>query len=235
MVTNSEHTSKQFDIELDAVRERILQMGELVREQFTLAMDSLDRGDTALMKQVLDLGHEVNLLEIEIDRKCNLILAQRQPEANDLRLMLTALKITTDLERIGDQAELIVRRAEMLFQRGGLSQPRFVDISHCSGLAFDMMSKSMQAFSNSDAGIASEVIRQDKQVNEEYDFITRNLIGRMLEDPRAISSALDFLFVSKAIERIGDHAKNIAEYIIFMVKGLDVRHTSIEEMEKKAL
>lgn len=235
MVTNNEHTSNQFDIELDAVKDSILQMGKLVREQFQLAMASMDSGDTALMKQVLDLGHDVNLLEIEIDRKCNLVLAQRQPEANDLRLILTALKITTDLERIGDQAELIVRRAEMLFQRGGISLPRFVDISHCSNLAFNMVAKSMEAFSQSDAGIASEVIRQDKHVNEEYDFIMRNLIGRMLEEPRAISSALDFLFVAKAIERIGDHAKNIAEYVIFMVKGLDVRHTSIEEMEKKVL
>lgn len=232
-MTNSEHTSKQFDIELDAVRNSVLKMGALVIEQFKLAMESLHSGDSALMSQVLDLGYQVNSLEIEIDRKCNLVLAQRQPEAVDLRTVLTILKITTDIERIGDQAELIVRRAEMLFHLGALNQPSSIDIRHCAGLALDMADNAMGAFSSSDASIAAQVIRQDKKVNEEYSFITRNLIGRMLEDPRYISAALDFLFVAKAIERIGDHAKNIAEYVIFMVKGHDVRHASIEEMEKK--
>jgi phosphate transport system protein len=234
-MTNSEHTSRQFDIELEAVRDGVTKMGELVRQQFRLAMESLNRGDTALMKQVLDLGYQVNSLEVEIDRKCNLILAQRQPEAVDLRTILTVLKITTDLERVGDQAELIVRRAEMLFQQGGLNLPRSVDISHCASLALSMADNAMEAFSRSDADIAAQIIRQDKKVNEEYSFITRNLICHMLEDPRFISTGLDFLFVAKAIERIGDHAKNISEYVIFMVKGLDVRHSSIEEMEKKIL
>lgn len=234
-MTNSEHTSKRFDIELDAVRDSVMQMSQLVREQFRLAIESLNNGDTALIRQVLDLGHQVNSLEVEIDRKCNLILAQRQPEAVDLRTILTVLKITTDLERMGDQAELIVRRAEMLFQLGVLNLSRFFDISHCASLASSMADNAMEAFVQSDASIATQVIRQDTQVNEEYSFITRNLICHMLEDPRYLSAVLDFLFVAKAIERIGDHAKNISEYVIFMVKGYDVRHTSIEEMEKKAL
>jgi len=195
----------------------------------------LNNGDTALIKQVLDLGYEVNNLEVEIDRKCKLVLAQRQPEAIDLRTVLTVLKITTDIERIGDQTELIVRRAEMLFQQGALNLPRSVDISHCAALASGMADKAMEAFALSDAGIATQVIRQDKQVNEEYSYITRNLIGHMLEHPRSITAALDFLFVAKAIERIGDHAKNISEYVIFMVKGHDVRHTSIEEIERSTL
>jgi len=235
LTTNNEHISKRFDLELDAVRVGVIRMGELVRQQFRLAMESLSSGDTALIGLVLDLGYEVNQMEIEIDRKCNLVLARRQPEAVDLRFVLTVLKITTDLERIGDQAELIARRVEVLLQQGGLSLPRFVDVSHCAGLASAMVDSAMEAFSLSDAGMASEVIRRDKQVNEEYSFITRNLIGRMLEDPRAITAALDFLFMSKAIERIGDHAKNISEYVIFMVKGQDVRHASLEEMEQKAL
>ena len=235
MTTNSEHTSKQFDSDLDAIKSSVMQMGEMVREQFRIATESLDRGDTAMMKQVLDLGHQVNALEMEIDRKCNLILAKRQPEANDLRTILTVLKITTDIERIGDQSELIVRRAEMLFEQGMLNLPHSVDISHCATLALGMVDRSLEAFVRSDVGSAAQVIRQDKQVNEEYAFITRNLVGRMLENPRSISATLDFLFVAKAIERIGDHAKNIAEYVIFMVKGNDVRHSSIEEMERKAL
>ena len=234
-MTNSEHTSKRFDIELDAVRDSVMQMSQLVREQFRLAIESLNNGDAALIRQVLDLGHQVNSLEVEIDRKCNLILAQRQPEAVDLRTILTVLKITTDLERMGDQAELIVQRAEMLFQQGEINLPRFVDISNYASLASSMADNAMEAFSLSDASIASQVIRQDQKVNEEYNFITRNLMCHMLEEPRSMSAALDFLFVAKAIERIGDHAKNISEYVIFMVKGHDVRHTSIEEMEKKAL
>ena len=234
-MTNNEHTSRQFDIELDAVRSSVMQMGGLVKEQFQLAMESLNSGDTVLMRQVLDLGYQVNGMEVEIDRKCKLILAQRQPEAIDLRTILTVLKITTDLERMGAQTELIVRRAEMLFQSGRLNLPRSVDINNCASLASGMADKSMEAFARSDAGIATQVIRQDKQVNEEYSFITRNLVGCMLEDPRFISAALDFLFVAKAIERIGDHAKNISEYVIFMVTGHDVRHSSIEEMESKVL
>lgn len=234
-MTNSEHTSKRFDIELDTVRGSVMQMGRLVREQFRLAIDCLNNSDTALIRQVLDLGYQVNSLEVEIDRKCNLILAQRQPEAVDLRTILTVLKITTDLERIGDQAELIVRRAETLFQLGELNLPHFVDISHCASLALSMADNAMEAFDRSNVSIATEVIRQYEKVNEEYGYITRNLICRMLENPRAITEALDFLFVVKAIERIGDHAKNISEYVIFMVKGHDVRHISIEEMEKIAL
>ncbi|MFA6971324.1 MAG: phosphate signaling complex protein PhoU [Gallionella sp.] len=232
---NSEHTSSRFDTELDAARNSVMQMGELVREQFRLAIESLHSGDTVLMRRVLDLGGRVNSLEVDIDRKCNLILAQRQPEAIDLRTILTALKITTDLERIGDQTELIIGRAEMLLQHGVLDLPRSVDISHCASLALNMADNAMEAFARSDTSIASQVIRQNEKVNEEYDFITRNLICHMLEEPRSITAALGFLCVIKAIERIADHAKNISEYVIFMVKGYDVRHASIEEMEKKAL
>lgn len=233
MATNDAHTSRRFDAELDSVKGRIMQMGTQVREQFRLAMACVGNGDAASIRQVLDEGYGVNRLEMEIDHQCNLVLAQRQPEANDLRLILTALKITTDLERTGAQAELIARRAEMLFQRGAITLPRFVDLGHFHGMALDMLDKSLEAFNRSDAALAGEVIRQDKLVNEEYEFIARNLVGRMLEDPRAISSALDFLFISKAIERIGDHAKNVAAYVIFMVKGVDVRHTPVDELGSK--
>lgn len=234
-MTNSEHTSKRFDIELDAVKDGVIHMGELVKEQFRLAMESLKDGDQILMRKTLDLGFEVNSLEVEIDRKCNLVLAQRQPEAVDLRFILTVLKITTDLERIGDQAELIVHRAETLFQQRGIGQHLSLDTSRCASMVLHMAENAMEAFAKSDANIASQIIRQDQKVNEEYNFITRNLISHMLEDPRSITTALDYLFIAKAIERIGDHAKNISEYVIFMVKGEDVRHSSIEEMEKKTL
>jgi phosphate transport system protein len=230
----TEHTSKQFDIELDDVKNSIIEMGGMAIKQFKVAMKSLDGGDPDLIRQVLHLGQQVNKLEVEIDRKCNLILAQRQPEANDLRRILTVLKITGDIERIGDQTELIIRRAETLLQQGGLKSPRLTDLDHCADLALSMTYDAMEAFSRSDADIAARVIKQDIQVNEKYDRITRRLIGHMLEDPGSITSALDFLFVAKAIERIGDHSKNIAEYVIFMVKGYDVRHSSIEQMENTA-
>jgi phosphate transport system protein len=210
-------------------------MGDIAIQQFRLAIEILNSGDPVLIKQVLNLGQQVNRLEVEIDRKCNLVLAHRQPEANDLRRILTVLKITGDIERIGDQTELIIRRAEMLFQQGGLKLPRSADIDRCGSLALGMVCEAIEAFSKSDSAIAAQVIKQDIQVNEEYRLITFNLIGHMLEDPRTISSALDFLFIAKAIERIGDHAKNISQYVIFMVKGYDVRHTSVEEMLKIAL
>jgi phosphate transport system protein len=235
VLTNSEHTSKRFDIELEAISNGVIQMAELVREQFRLAMESLNSGDIVLMNQVLDLGYHVNSMEIEIDRNCNLILAKRQPEAVDLRTILTVLKITTDLERIGDQAEAIARRAESLLQQGGLSLPRSAGIDRCAKLALEMLDKALEGFSLSNADNAKQVILQDQHVNEEYNLITRDLIGHILENPRSISAALDFLFMAKSIERIGDHAKNIAEYVIFMVKGCDVRHLSIQDIENKAL
>lgn len=219
-----EHTSKRFDIELNAVKNSILQMGKQVSEQFRHSMLCVNNGDILLIQQVLDAGRDVNRMEVEIDHKCNLILAQRQPEANDLRLILTALKITTCLEQIGNQTELIARKAELLSQRGD-STLGSTDIDHSFNLVQDMLDKVLRAFSSFDADIADEVIRQDIQVGKESNFTTRNLVSRMLEDPRLISSALDFLFISKAIELIGNQAKNIAEYTIFMVQGIDVRHT----------
>jgi phosphate transport system protein len=235
MATSGEHTSRQFDIELDDARNSILRMGHLARGQFRLALEALNSGDRLLTEQVIEQGYRVNALEVEIDRKCNLILAHRQPEAGDLRLVLTILKITTDLERAGDQAELIAHRVEMLLQSGGvLNLPRSGDINHCAHLAMGMLDDSLDAFARSDPVTASRVIRQDLEVNAEYAKLTRKLIGHMLEHPRDITVALDFLFMVKAIERIGDHAKNISNYVIFMASGRDVRHASLEEMERHA-
>lgn len=225
-----EHTSTQFDIELEAVTSSILHMGELVQQQFQIAMEYLNDGETALSARVLDLGCQVNSLEVDIDRKCHLLLAQRQPEANDLRTILTALKCTTDIERIGDQAELIVRRAEMLFKRNELSLVRPCELARSASMVSGMLHNALQAFAHPDMEIATQVIRLDTQVNEEYSHITRNLIEHMTENPQTISTGLDILFMAKAIERIGDHAKNIAEYVIFMVQGSDVRHTPVETL-----
>lgn len=232
---NTEHTSMQFDAELEDVKSSIIQMGTLAIQQFKQAVNVLNCSDPELIKQVLSLGQQVNGLEAEIEQKCNLIFAQRQHEANDPRKILTALKITSDIERISDQTELIIRRAEMLFQQGGLKLPCSADIDRCGSLVLGMASNSMEAFAKLDSSIAAQVVYQDIEVNEEYGLITRNLIGHMLEDPRSISSALDFLFVAKAIARIGDYAKNIAKYVILMAKGHDVRQTPTEEIIKSSL
>ncbi len=233
-IVTTEHTSRRFDLELEDVRDSIMKMGELAISQFSLALECLERCDRPLMSRVMELGQQVNSLEVEVDSKCKLVLARRQPEANDLRVILTVLKITGDIERMGDQAELIIRRAETLRCEEAVSLPR-PDLRRCASLALGMARDALDAFAASDTAIASRVIRQDLNVNEEYRSVTRKLISHMLEDSGYVPAALDVLFVAKAIERIADHAKNIAEYVIFMVKGDDVRHASIEDMEKKAL
>ena len=231
----AEHTSKQFDAELEAVRARVLQMGGLVESQVKQAVESLISGDVALMNRVIADDHRVNAMEVEIDESCSQIIARRQPAAGDLRLVMTVIKTITDLERIGDEAEKIARMAKLLSQKERLVLPRHNEIKHASDLALDMLRKSLNAFARLDTAAAVQVVRQDEQVDEEFRAIMRYLITFMMEDPRTISTALEILFVAKAIERIGDHAKNMSEYVVYMVKGRDVRHTSVEEIEREAM
>ena len=232
---SSEHTSKQFDAELEAVRARVLQMGGMVESQIRLAVESLVSGDVALMNQVIEDDHRVNALEVEIDESCNRILVRRQPAAGDLRMVMTVIKTITDLERIGDEAEKIARMAKLLSQKERLHLPRYNEIKHAADLALNMLRKSLDAFARLDLNAAVEVVRQDEQVDEEFRAIMRYLITFMMEDPRTISTSLEILFVAKAIERIGDHAKNMSEYVVYMVKGRDVRHVTLEEIERQVL
>jgi len=234
-MASSEHTSKQFDAELEAVRARVLQMGGLVESQIQLAIESLVSGDVELMNRVIADDHRVNALEVEIDESCNHILVRRQPAAGDLRLIMTVIKTITDLERIGDEAEKIARMAKLLSQKERLILPRYNEIKYAAELALDMLRKSLDAFARLDLACAAKVVRQDEQVDEEFRTIMRYLITFMMEDPRTISTALEILFVAKAIERIGDHAKNMSEYVVYMVKGRDVRHVTVEEIEREVL
>jgi len=234
-MASTEHTSKQFDAELEAVRALVLQMGGLVESQIRLAVESLVSGDVALMNRVIADDHRVNALEVEIDENCNQIIARRQPAAGDLRMVMTVIKTITDLERIGDEAEKIARMAKLLSQKERLILPRYNEIKHAAELALDMLRKSLDAFARLDLTTAAQVVRQDELVDEEFRTIMRYLITFMMEDPRTISTALEILFVAKAIERIGDHAKNMSEYVVYMVKGRDVRHTSVEEIEREVL
>jgi phosphate transport system protein len=230
----SEHTSKQFDAELESVRSRVLQMGGLVEEQIIRAMDALNAGDMAMIDKVIGDDHRVNAMEVELDELCSHIIARRQPAASDLRLLITVIKTITDLERIGDEAEKIGRMAKLIHTAERLHMPR-MDLSHVADRAIAMLRQSLDAFARLDVSEAMRVVKQDSEVDDAFRAIMRQLITFMMEDPRTITRSLEILFIAKAIERIGDHAKNMAEYVIYMVKGRDVRHTSIEEVEREIL
>ena len=230
---SNEHISKQFDAELEAIRANVLQMGGLVESQIKSAVASLVSGDVAEMTRVIEEDHRVNAMEVKIDEACSQVIARRQPTASDLRLVMAVVKTITDLERIGDEAEKIARMAKLLSQKAVLHLPRYHEIKHAADLALDMLRKSLDSFARLDVTMAVDVVRLDEQVDEEFRAIMRYLITFMMEDPRTISTALEILFVAKAIERIGDHAKNMSEYVIYMVKGRDVRHITLDEIERE--
>jgi len=232
-MTNSEHISRQFDADLEAIRASVLQMGGLVESQIKNAVESLISGNVALMNKVIEDDHRVNAMEVKIDEACSQVIARRQPAAGDLRLVMAVIKTITDLERIGDEAEKIARMAKLLSQKQGSTLPRYQEIKHASDIALDMLRKSLDAFARLDVVMAAQVVRLDDQVDEEFRAIMRYLITFMMEDPRTISTSLEILFVAKAIERIGDHSKNMSEYVIYMVKGRDVRHITAEQIEQE--
>lgn len=230
-----EHTSKQYDMELESVRAGVLEMGGLVEQQIVNALESLVSANPTLAASVIKNDHRVNALEVQIDEECSHIIARRQPAAGDLRMIMMIVKTITDLERIGDEATKIARVAEKICESDRMFTPRFAEIKTMVSLVREMLRTSLDAFARLDVSKTVEVARQDEQVDEQFRVAMRQLITFMLEDPRTISMSLEVLFVAKAIERIGDHAKNIAEYVVYMVKGKDVRHTSVEEMERETL
>ncbi len=229
------HTIKQFDVELEAVRAKVLEMGGLVEEQIEKAVEALHEADLALADHVIAEDHHVNALEVSIDENCTYIIARRQPAASDLRLIIAIIKTITDLERMGDEAEKIARMAKMIHTSERLMHTRPVDLRHVAQLAVDMLRRALDSFARLDTNTAMQILRDDLDVDESFRGILRQLITFMMEDPRTISNSIELLFAAKAIERIGDHAKNIAEYVIFLVKGKDVRHTSVEEIEKEVV
>ena len=229
----SEHISKQFNAELEAVRSSVLQMGGLVEEQIEQAIQALTTGNINLIEQVIADDNRVNDMEVSIDEICSQIIARRQPTAGDLRMIMTVIKTITDLERIGDEAAKIARMAHLIYVTEHKRMPRFIEIRHVANIALDMLRKSLDAFARLDVKTAAQVVRQDELVDEEFRSIIRQLITFMMEDPRMISTSLEILFAAKAIERIGDHAKNMSEYVIYLVKGKDVRHVTVEEVERE--
>jgi phosphate transport system protein len=229
----SEHISKQFDAELEDVRTRVLQMGGLVEEQIRRAADTLVTGDMAEINAVQENDHRVNAMEVDLDEACSHIIARRQPAAGDLRLLIAVIKTITDLERIGDEAEKIARMAKLIHDAERMHMPR-IEIRHVANLALAMLRKSLDAFARLDVKAAQEVVRQDDAVDNEFRSILRQLITFMMEDPRTITRCLEVLFVAKALERIGDHSKNMAEYVVYMVEGRDVRHMRSDAIARAA-
>jgi phosphate transport system protein len=234
-MANDHHTSKQYDAELEGLRSRVLQMGGMVEQQIVRAIDSLSSCNMPLIAQIIADDHKVNALEVEMDEMCSHVIARRQPTAGDLRLIMAVVKTVTDLERIGDEAEKIARMAKLICEADRLHTPRFNEIRRMGELALGMVRTALDAFARLDPATATKVARDDLMLDDEFRAILRQLITFMMEDPRTISLSLEIVFVSKALERIGDHAKNIAEYVVFLVKGKDVRHTTVEELEREAL
>ncbi|QZA81050.1 phosphate signaling complex protein PhoU [Deefgea piscis] len=231
----SEHISKQFDADLEAIRSQVMGMAGLVEEQVRLAMQALASGDVAVINKVIEQETQVNQMHVKLDDMCVHMIARRQPAATDLRMVMTVIKSVEDLERIGDKAYRICKRAKNIYESGRLQVPRFHDLNHIADLALDMLSNALDSFARMDAVSASEVIRADAQLDQEYQALHRQLITVMMEDPRSITLILDILWIAKAIERIGDLGVNVAEHVIYLVKGQDVRHKTQEEVDRVAL
>ncbi len=228
-----EHTYRQFDTELESVRSKFLQMGGLVESQIASAVDGLANGDLVLLDRVVARDAEVNAFEREIDQECSQILARRQPTASDLRMLFTVIKMITDMERAGDEAEKIARMAKRIHEANRRDMPA-VELWHMANSVVSMLRNALDAFARLDAQAAAQVVRQDKGVDVEWQGTIRQLVTYMIEDPRTISRSIEVLFIAKALERIGDHAKNMCELVVYMVKGQDVRHTGLENVEREA-
>ncbi|MFP5391942.1 MAG: phosphate signaling complex protein PhoU [Gammaproteobacteria bacterium] len=220
-----EHSSKQYDHELETIRSKVLLMGGIVESQFNDALTCFRIGNLERAERVIASDDEVNQLEVALDDACSHLIVRRQPTANDLRTVMATIKVITDLERIGDEAAKIARTAKSLHGRGAVNINHYEMVRAIATSASDMLHDALDAFARLDGKEARELIAQDAVIDHEFRSIMRNLITFMMEDPRTISSALDTLWVAKAIERIGDHAKNIAEYVIYVVEGKDIRHS----------
>ena len=220
-----EHSSKQYDHDLEAIRSNVLLMGGIVETQFIDAMTCFRVGDVEGAERVIAEDDAVNQLEVSLDDACSHLIVRRQPTANDLRTVMATFKVITDLERIGDEASKIARMSKNLHLRGAAAVNHFETVRTIASETSDMLHDALDAFARLDGKQALALIARDAIIDRQFDYIMRNLITFMMEDPRTISSALDTLWVAKAIERIGDHAKNIAEYVIYVVEGKDIRHT----------
>jgi phosphate transport system protein len=228
---SDKHLSSQFDSELSAVSTRVMELGGLVESQIRQAIYALSQFSVEVADQVTAAEAKVNTMEVDIDRELSSIIARRQPTARDLRLLIAISKATANLERVGDEAEKIARMVRSIIQSGAPRSLPSLELRVASDMASGLLRKALDAFARLDTTAALAILKEDNLIDQEFDGFMRKLITYMVEDPRMISPSLDVLFLAKAIERIGDHAKNIAELIIYIVKGADVRHTSLAEIE----
>jgi phosphate transport system protein len=226
------HLSTQFDSDLASLSSRVLELGGLAESQIRQAIHALANFDDAAARQVLVTEERVNAMEVDIDRELSSVIARRQPTARDLRLLMAISKTTANLERVGDEATRIARMVQSIISKGK-TVPALPagELSTAAELASGLLRKALDAFARLDTAAAVAILKEDDRLDREFDGFVRKLITYMMEDPRTISPSLDLLFVAKAIERIGDHAKNIGEVIIYVVKGADVRHSSMEHIE----
>jgi phosphate transport system protein len=228
------HLSSQFDNDLNALCGSLLEMGGLVESQVSMAMKAFSQLDGDLADQVMVREVEVNDFEITIDQACTELIAKRQPTARDLRLVMAVSKAITNLERAGDEADRIAKRTKHILEDSASHGINTAEIRVSGQMAVSLLRRSLDCFARLDTVIAAEVVNEDKQIDEEFKAFVRKLTSYMSEDPRTISVGLDMLSIAKAVERIGDHAKNIAEFVIYIVKGTDVRHLPHEQLTKEA-
>lgn len=229
---HTQHISQQFNAELEELRSHLLAMGGLVEKQVNDAVSALIEADAALAQQVRELDSQINHMERDIDEECVRILARRQPAASDLRLIISISKSVIDLERIGDEASKIAKRAIALCEEG--EAPRgYVEVRHLGDQVRKMVQQALDAFARFDAEQALAVAQYDKTIDREYKTALRELVTYMMEDPRSISRVLSVIWVLRSLERIGDHARNIAELVIYLVRGTDVRHLGLARMQEE--
>lgn len=232
-MAGGDHFYRQYDVELESMRSSILRMGGLAESQLKTALDAFEAADVELAEGVIAADRRVNELQIELDQLVNHVIARRQPTASDLRLIMGVAKTITDLERIGDEATKIARAAKWVKEKpGGYRVNRLPDLRQTGEIAARMLHRALDAFARLDAQAAAAIIRDDVGIDDRFRAMLRQLITYMMEDPRSISAAIDTVWVAKAIERIGDHSKNIAEHVIFIAHGADVRHSSQEDVDR---
>jgi len=229
----NKHTFAQFDVELDSLQKRVVMLGELVCQQVIKAMDGLATGDLDLIEDVIRTEKLINNEEVALDEICIQMIARHAPAANDLRLLMTVMQMVTDLERVGDEAKKIAKVSRQIIDSESQFVPK-VELHHVADMAVGMLRKALDAFIRQDPTASADIMRQDKEVDAIFKGIVRQLATFMMEDPRLITRSLDVLFIAKSIERVGDHATNVAEQVVYLVKGRDVRHESIENVERQA-